>query len=94
MVGGNDSLKVAPVALLRGWVWHDRRRRFLRWIKNEIGVAEPRASQALPLLDGFEICDDRAHLVRLEDEFRHVRVTGKNPLGQRLGKPFDFELAG
>jgi hypothetical protein len=57
-------------------------------------VAEPQASQPLPLLDGFEIVDDCAHLVGLEDEFRHVWVTGRNALGQRLGKPFDFELAG
>jgi hypothetical protein len=73
-------MKVAPLALLRGRlnVWHDRRRRFLRWIKNEFGAAAPGASRPLPLLDGFEIVDNRAHLVGLEDEFRHVRVTGKN----------------
>src|SRR5215475_10190360 len=56
-------------------------------------AAVRRASQPLPLLDGFEILDDRADLVGLEDEFRHVRVAGRNALGQRLGKPFDLELA-
>ena len=60
-------------------------------IDQEMGSC-PR-SQPLPLLDGFQILDDRAHLVGLEDEFRHVRVTGRNAFGQRLGKPFDFELA-
>src|SRR4029077_3962081 len=55
--------------------------------------AELRARQLLPLLDGFEILDDCADLVGLEDEFRHVGVTGRNALGQRLGKPFDLELA-
>src|SRR4029453_4418376 len=50
-------------------------------------------AQPLPLLDGLQIIDDRPHLVGLEDELRHVGVTGKDAFGQRLGKPFDFELA-
>src|SRR5262245_29066013 len=89
-------MKVAPLALLRGRlnVWHDRRCRFLRWSKNEIGADAAPASQPLPLLDVFEIVDDRAHLVGLEDEFRHVRMTGKNAFRQGLAKTFDFVLAG
>src|SRR6266545_132270 len=51
------------------------------------------AKQPLLLLDGLEIVDDRAHFVGLEDEFRHVRVAGRKAFGQRLGKPFDFEVA-
>jgi hypothetical protein len=66
----------------------------LMWIKNEIVAAGPRTSLPSPLLDGLEIVDDRAHLVGLEDEFRHVRVTGKNAFRQGLGKTFDFVLAG
>ena len=46
-----------------------------------------------PLLDGLKVIDDRPHLVGLKDEFRHVGVAGKDAFGQRLGKPFDFELA-
>src|SRR5436190_4485772 len=53
----------------------------------------PKRAPPLLLLDGFEIVDDRADLVGLEDEFRHVRVAGRNALGQRLGKPFDLKLA-
>jgi hypothetical protein len=46
-----------------------------------------RASHPLPLLDGFEILDDRADLIGLEDEFRHVWVAGRKALGQRLKPP-------
>src|SRR5215475_1391265 len=57
-------------------------------------AAAPRASQPLLLLDGFEIVDDGAHLVGLEDELRHIRMPGKNAFGQRLAKTFDLVLAG
>jgi len=57
----------------------------LRWIKNQSGFAEPQASQALPLLDGFEIVDDCANLVGLEDEFTPPYQRKRL---RRLAKPF------
>ena len=32
--------------------------------------------QLLLLLDGFKVIDDRAHVLRCKDEFRHVRMAG------------------
>lgn len=55
--------------------------------------SKPATRELLPLLDGLKVIDDRPHLVGLKDEFRHVGVAGKDAFGQRLGKPFDFELA-
>src|SRR5262249_84214 len=81
----------APIAMLWLEFLHDGRSPILTWIKNKIVAAGP--SQPLPLLDGFGIVDDRAHLVGLEHEFRHIRGAGKNPFGQRLANPFGFELA-
>src|SRR5437016_13201065 len=49
------------------------------------------ARRPLLLLDGLEIVDDRAHVLGLEDEFRHVWMTGRKALRQGLGKTFDLE---
>src|SRR5262245_48327564 len=48
--------------------------------------------QLLALLNRFKIIDDRAHVLWREDELRHVRMTGRKALRQRLGKAFDFVL--
>ncbi len=48
----------------------------------------------LLLLNGLKIIDDPAHVLRREDEFRHVRMTGRKALCQGLGKAFDLVFAG
>src|SRR5215813_4431564 len=47
----------------------------------------------LPLLNGLQIIDDRTHVLRREDELRHVRMAGGKALGQSLGKAFDLVFA-
>src|SRR5262245_37965304 len=44
----------------------------------------------LLLLNGLQIIDDRAHVLRRENELRHVGVTSRKALGQSLGKAFDL----
>ena len=47
----------------------------------------------LLLLNGLQIIDDRTHVLRREDELRHVGVTGRKALRQGLGKAFDLVFA-
>src|SRR5262249_44537407 len=47
----------------------------------------------LLLLNGLQIIDDRAHVLRRENELRHVGVTSRKALGQSLGKAFDLVFA-
>ena len=42
----------------------------------------------LLLLNGLKIIDDRTHVLRREDELRHVRMAGGKALRQGLGKAF------
>src|SRR6516162_6235761 len=80
----------------------------LTWIKNGTGVRQARVEKAgrnrlidrtvsdkklLLLLNGLKIIDDRAHVRRREDEFRHIRVSGRKALRQGLGKAFDLVFA-
>src|SRR6266481_2810327 len=51
------------------------------------------ARQLLLLLNGLQILDDRAHVLRREDELRHVRMAGGKALRQSLGKAFDLVSA-
>jgi hypothetical protein len=74
--------------------------RLLRKARTEVPAAigcrsKPRPTrQLLLLLNGSEIIDDRAHLLGFEDEFRHVRMTGRKALRQGFSKAFDFVFAG
>ena len=52
------------------------------------------ALQLLLLLNGLKVVDDCTHVLRREDEFRHVRMTGGEALCQGLGKTFDLVFAG
>jgi hypothetical protein len=54
---------------------------------------EAAARALLPLLDGLKVIDDRAHVLRREDELRHVRMAGGKALRQSLGKAFDLVFA-
>ena len=80
----------------------------LTWIKNGTGLRKARVEEAgrdrlsieavsdkklLRLLNGFKIIDDRAHVLWREDEFRHVRMTGRKALRQGLGKALDLVFA-
>jgi hypothetical protein len=57
--------------------------------------SKPRPTkQRLLLLNGLKVIDDRAHVLRREDEFRHVRMAGGKAFRQRLGKAFDLVFAG
>src|SRR6516164_7691947 len=47
----------------------------------------------LLLLNRLQIIDDRTHVLRREDELRHVGVTGRKALRQGLGKAFDLVFA-
>src|SRR6516225_10479189 len=47
----------------------------------------------LLLLNRLQIIDDRAHVLRREDELRHVRMTGRKALRQGLGKALDLVFA-
>jgi hypothetical protein len=38
--------------------------------------SKPATRELLLLLDGFEVIDDRAHVLSGEDELRHVRMAG------------------
>jgi hypothetical protein len=80
----------------------------LTWIKNGTGLRKARVEEAgrdrlsieavsdkklLWLPNGFKIIDDRTHVLRGEDELRHVRMTGRKALRQGLGKAFDLVFA-
>src|SRR5260370_42705354 len=51
------------------------------------------ARQPLLLMSGLHILDDRAHVLRCEDELRHVGMAGGKALHQSLGKAFDLVSA-
>src|SRR5215813_9839573 len=45
-------------------------------------------------LDALQIFDDRLDIVWLEHKDRHVRVTGDDPIGKRLGQILDRVFGG
>src|SRR5262249_6179166 len=61
------------------------------WLRSVTARSQRRL---LLLLNGFEIIDNRAHLLGREHEFRHIRVTGRKALSQRLAQAFDLVSAG
>ena len=68
--------------------------RVLRHARTE-DRSKPRPTRKpLLLLNGLKIIDDRTHVLRREDEFWHVRMTGRKALRQGLGKAFDLAFAG
>src|SRR5499427_8359714 len=58
-----------------------------------VAIKAKPARQVLLLLNGLQILDDRAHVLRREDELRHVRMAGGKALRQSLGKAFDLVFA-
>ena len=67
--------------------------RVLRHARTE-DRSKPRPTRKpLLLLNGLKIIDDRTHVLRREDEFWHVRMTGRKALRQGLGKAFDLVFA-
>jgi hypothetical protein len=61
--------------------------------RGRLSIEAVPGEKPLLLLDGFEIIDDRAHVLRREDELRHVRMAGGKAFRQGLGKAFDLVFA-
>src|SRR5262249_13015158 len=88
----DDTMKQPKVDVDQAW---------LRGLRNACAGGWPRCRSKPPatgrmllLLNGLKVIDDRAHVLRREDELRHVRMAGEKALRQSLGKALDLVFAG